>query len=80
MHHPQDSVRALTLAIRGLSVGERVTMANGVVVKSVVMTHGSGHERRFAVIPPGGSPRLAANNAHRTATEAAQNALTLGVL
>lgn len=47
-----DPVRDLTLAIRGLRVGERLQLPNGIVVRSTVVRSGSNNERRFAVIPP----------------------------
>lgn len=76
MHYPQDGMRALTLAIRSLRTGERVSFPDGTVVRSVVVPHGRTNQRRFAVIPPGGSGRAAEKEAAQTATLAAARALT----
>lgn len=48
-----DSVRALTLVVRGLRVGERVTLTDGTMVRSVGVKRGLGLERKFSVISPG---------------------------
>lgn len=80
----QDPARALTLAIRGLRMGDRVTMADGTVVRSITIRHGSSLQRRFAVVPPEGRTtalqrhRLLALNhrACKTAQEAAERALS----
>lgn len=57
-----DPVQALTLLLRHARVGDRVTMSNGTVVRSVQIHHGAHLERRYAVVPPGGT----ALERHRT--------------
>lgn len=79
----QDPVHDLTLAIRGLRMGDVITMPDGSLVRSVPVKHGSSSERRFAIIPPekSSSPlqrhRVTAlgQSTYRSAEETAKKAL-----
>lgn len=48
-----DAVAELTLLIRTMRMGDRVTLPNGTVVRSVGIKHGAHMDRRFAVVPKG---------------------------
>lgn len=75
----QDRLRALTLRIRGLGVGDGVKLENGVMIRSVTMRHGSSQVRRFAVTRSGerAAKETSAAVSHANAEEAARAALAL---
>lgn len=49
----QDPVYDLTVLVKGLRMGERVSLPDGTVVRSIAISRGAHRERRFAVVPPG---------------------------
>lgn len=79
----QDPVRALTLAIRRLRIGESVRMADGTMVKSTTSPRGGSGERRFAVVPAEEKSTavdrhkasVLGHSSYRTAEEAARKVL-----
>lgn len=50
--HQQDPTRALATLLRTQPVGGRVALANGIVIRSIAVKHGSNMQRRFVILPP----------------------------
>lgn len=81
--HQQDPVRALTLVLRGLRMGQRVRLPDGTLVRSVAVKHGSSMERQFVIVPSDDSSTVLdrhralalGRGASRTASEAAMKVL-----
>lgn len=79
----EDPVQGLTLAIRGLRLGERVRMPDGTLVVSQSVPVGAHHQRRFTIVPSEQTSTPAerhraftlGHNAHKTAEAAARRIL-----